>query len=49
MNTLLWILQVLAALMYAASGVMKIFMFDRSFRVALAVGAHRSGRDRSRD
>ena len=29
MNTLLWILQVLAALMYAASGVMKAFMFDK--------------------
>lgn len=28
MNILLWVLQVLAALMYAASGVMKIFMFD---------------------
>lgn len=29
MNILLWILQALAALMYSASGVMKIFMFDR--------------------
>ena len=29
MNLLLWILQVLAALMYAASGVMKVFMFDK--------------------
>jgi uncharacterized membrane protein YphA (DoxX/SURF4 family) len=29
MNTLLWILQVLAALVYAASGVMKVFMFDK--------------------
>ena len=29
MNTLLWILQVLAALLYAASGVMKVFMFDK--------------------
>ena len=29
MNTLLWILQILAALLYAASGVMKIFMFDK--------------------
>lgn len=28
MNTLLWILQVLAALVYAASGVMKLFMLD---------------------
>jgi len=29
MNVLLWILQVLAALMYGASGVMKVFMFDK--------------------
>ena len=29
MNILLWVLQVLAALVYAASGVMKVFMFDR--------------------
>jgi hypothetical protein len=29
MNTLLWVLQVLAALMYGSSGAMKVFMFDR--------------------
>src|SRR5436190_6755607 len=29
MNILLWILQILAALLYGASGVMKIFMFDK--------------------
>jgi uncharacterized membrane protein YphA (DoxX/SURF4 family) len=29
MNILLWVLQVLAALLYGASGVMKVFMFDR--------------------
>jgi uncharacterized membrane protein YphA (DoxX/SURF4 family) len=29
MNTLLWVLQVLAALLYAASGTMKVFMFDK--------------------
>jgi uncharacterized membrane protein YphA (DoxX/SURF4 family) len=29
MNMLLWVLQVLAALVYAASGVMKVFMFDK--------------------
>ena len=29
MNILLWVLQVAAALMYGASGVMKIFMFDK--------------------
>ena len=29
MNTLLWVLQALAALMYGASGIMKVFMFDK--------------------
>ena len=29
MNTLLWALQVLAALLYGASGVMKVFLFDK--------------------
>jgi hypothetical protein len=29
MNILLWALQILAALLYTASGVMKVFMFDR--------------------
>jgi uncharacterized membrane protein YphA (DoxX/SURF4 family) len=29
MNILLWVLQVLAALLYTASGVMKVFMFDK--------------------
>ena len=29
MNALLWVLQVLAALLYGASGVMKVFLFDR--------------------
>ena len=29
MNILLWVLQGLAALMYLASGVMKVFMFDK--------------------
>jgi uncharacterized membrane protein YphA (DoxX/SURF4 family) len=28
MNTLLWVLQIVTALMYGASGVMKVFMFD---------------------
>lgn len=28
MNAFLWILQVLTALLYGASGVMKVFMFD---------------------
>lgn len=29
MNILLWVLQIVAALLYGASGVMKIFMFDK--------------------
>jgi uncharacterized membrane protein YphA (DoxX/SURF4 family) len=29
MNILLWVLQVLTALLYTASGVMKVFMFDK--------------------
>ena len=29
MNILLWVLQILAALLYAASGVMKVFLFDK--------------------
>ena len=29
MNRLLWVLQILAALLYGSSGVMKVFMFER--------------------
>lgn len=29
MNILLWVLQVLAAILYGSSGVMKVFMFDK--------------------
>jgi uncharacterized membrane protein YphA (DoxX/SURF4 family) len=29
MNILLWVLQIMTALLYTASGVMKIFMFDK--------------------
>jgi len=29
MNILLWVLQILAALLYGASGTMKVFMFDK--------------------
>ena len=29
MNVLLWVLQVLAAILYASSGVMKVFLFDK--------------------
>ena len=39
MNTLLWVLQVLGALMYAASGVMKVFMFDKISQDVPAFGA----------
>ncbi len=39
MNTLLWVLQVLAALLYGASGVMKVFMFDKVSRQVPSFGA----------
>ena len=39
MNILLWILQVLAALLYSASGVMKVFMFDKVSRDVPSFGA----------
>src|SRR5215467_6941555 len=29
MNILLWVLQIVAALLYGASGVMKVFLFDK--------------------
>ena len=29
MNILLWVLQILAALLYGCSGVMKVFLFDK--------------------
>jgi uncharacterized membrane protein YphA (DoxX/SURF4 family) len=29
MNILLWVLQVLATLLYASSGIMKVFMFEK--------------------
>ena len=29
MNIFLWVLQILAALLYGASGVMKVFLFDK--------------------
>ena len=37
MNILLWVLQVVAALMYGASGVMKVFMFDMFDKVSADV------------
>ena len=39
MNTLLWVLQVLAALLYGASGVMKVFMFDKISEGVASFGA----------
>ena len=39
MNVLLWVLQVLAALVYGASGVMKVFMFDKVSRDVPSFGA----------
>jgi DoxX-like family len=39
MNILLWVLQVLAALMYGASGVMKVFMFGKISHDVSSFGA----------
>lgn len=39
MNILLWVLQVFAALMYGASGVMKVFMFDKVSKDVQSFGA----------
>ena len=39
MNVLLWVLQVLAALVYGASGVMKVFMFDKASEGVASFGA----------
>jgi DoxX-like family len=39
LNILLWVLQVLAALMYGASGVMKVFMFDKISKDVPSFGA----------
>ena len=39
MNILLWVLQVLAALVYGASGVMKVFMFDKVRQQVPSFGA----------
>jgi uncharacterized membrane protein YphA (DoxX/SURF4 family) len=39
MNILLWVLQVLAALLYAASGTMKVFMFDKVSKDVPSFGA----------
>ena len=39
MNVLLWVLQVLTALMYGASGVMKVFLFDKISQDVRSFGA----------
>jgi hypothetical protein len=39
MNILLWVLQVIAALLYGASGVMKVFMVDRISKDVPSFGA----------
>lgn len=39
MNILLWVLQVLAALLYGSSGVMKVFMFEKISRDVASFGA----------
>src|SRR5665213_2647667 len=39
MNILLWALQVLTALLYGSSGVMKVFMFDKVSRDVPSFGA----------
>jgi uncharacterized membrane protein YphA (DoxX/SURF4 family) len=39
MNILLWILQVLAALLYGSSGVMKVFLFDKVSQGVPSFGA----------
>jgi uncharacterized membrane protein YphA (DoxX/SURF4 family) len=39
MNILLWVLQILAALLYGSSGVMKVFMFEKVCRDVPSFGA----------
>jgi uncharacterized membrane protein YphA (DoxX/SURF4 family) len=39
MNLLLWVLQVFAAMLYGASGVMKVFMFDTVSEEVQSFGA----------
>ena len=39
MNILLWILQVLAALLFGASGVMKVFLFEKVSKDVPSFGA----------
>jgi hypothetical protein len=39
MNNLLWVVQILAALLYGSSGVMKVFMFDKVSQDVPSFGA----------
>lgn len=39
MNTLLWVLQAVTAIIYGASGVMKLFMFDQVSKDVPSFGA----------
>lgn len=39
MNVLLWVLQVFAALLFGASGVMKVFLFDKISKDVPSFGA----------
>ena len=39
MNILLWVLQILAALLYGSSGIMKVFMFDKVSQDVPSFGA----------
>jgi uncharacterized membrane protein YphA (DoxX/SURF4 family) len=39
MNILLWVLQVLAALLYGSSGIMKVFMFEKISQDVPSFGA----------
>ena len=39
MNILLWVLQILGALLYGASGVMKVFLFDKVSQDVPSFGA----------
>lgn len=39
MNTVLWVLQGFAALLYGASGIMKVFMFDKISTDVASFGA----------
>lgn len=39
MNILLWVLQILAAILYGSSGVMKVFLFDKVSQDVPSFGA----------